>query len=144
MTASSLMWSLTWLFKRLIQLDWRKLFRVTGFQPQLTSPLLSNLWSFPRIVQVFDSTGRAIRASWIKLAIFHNFEDFCEQFTETFAKTSLVTNVREVLISFDLHVKKKWTITFCLWRSESGYEPLNLENWSFVNSNHFDATDLRF
>ena len=40
MTAPSLMWSLTWLFTSLIQREWMKPFRVTGFQPQLTSPLL--------------------------------------------------------------------------------------------------------
>ena len=28
--------------------------------------------------------------------------------------------------------------------NQSGYEPLNLENGSFLNSNNFDATDLRF
>ena len=28
--------------------------------------------------------------------------------------------------------------------SQSGYEPLNLENASFLNSDNFDATDLRF
>jgi len=27
---------------------------------------------------------------------------------------------------------------------QSGYEPLNLENGSSVNSGNFDATDLRF
>ena len=27
---------------------------------------------------------------------------------------------------------------------QSGYEPLNLENGSFVNSDNFDATNLRF
>ena len=28
--------------------------------------------------------------------------------------------------------------------NQSGYEPLNLENRSFLNSDNFDATDLRF
>ena len=28
--------------------------------------------------------------------------------------------------------------------SQSGYEPLNLENGSFLNSDNFDATILRF
>ena len=28
--------------------------------------------------------------------------------------------------------------------NQSGYEPLNLENVSFLNSDNFDATDLRF
>ena len=28
--------------------------------------------------------------------------------------------------------------------NQSGYEPLNLENGLFVNSDNFDATDLRF
>ena len=28
--------------------------------------------------------------------------------------------------------------------SQSGYEPLNLENGSSVNSDNFDATDSRF
>ena len=28
--------------------------------------------------------------------------------------------------------------------NQSGYEPLNLENGSFLNSDNFDATDLRF
>ena len=27
---------------------------------------------------------------------------------------------------------------------QSGYEPLNLENRSFLNSDNFDATDLKF
>ena len=27
---------------------------------------------------------------------------------------------------------------------QSGYEPLNLENGSFLNSDNFDATNLRF
>ena len=27
---------------------------------------------------------------------------------------------------------------------QSGYEPPNLENGSFLNSDNFDATDLRF
>ena len=28
--------------------------------------------------------------------------------------------------------------------NQSGYEPLNSENASFLNSDNFDATDLRF
>ena len=28
--------------------------------------------------------------------------------------------------------------------NQSGYEPLNLENVSFLDSDNFDATDLRF
>ena len=28
--------------------------------------------------------------------------------------------------------------------NQSGYEPLNLENRSFLNSDNFDATNLRF
>ena len=28
--------------------------------------------------------------------------------------------------------------------NKTGYEPLNLENGSFLNSDNFDATDLRF
>ena len=28
--------------------------------------------------------------------------------------------------------------------NQSGYEPLNLENGSFVNSDNFDATDFTF
>ena len=31
-----------------------------------------------------------------------------------------------------------------LFETKSGYEPLNLENGSFVDSDNFDATDLRF
>ena len=31
-----------------------------------------------------------------------------------------------------------------LINDQSGYEPLNLENGSSVNSDSFDATDLRF
>ena len=31
-----------------------------------------------------------------------------------------------------------------LYMAMSGYEPLNLENGSFLNSDNFDATDLRF
>ena len=29
-------------------------------------------------------------------------------------------------------------------KNQSGYEPLNLENGSFVNSDNFDATDLNW
>ena len=29
-------------------------------------------------------------------------------------------------------------------QDQSGYEPLNLENGLFLNSDNFDATDLRF
>ena len=28
------------------------------------------------------------------------------------------------------------------WINQSGYEPLNLENGSFLNSDNFDATDF--
>ena len=31
-----------------------------------------------------------------------------------------------------------------LFSNQSGYEPLNLENCSFLNSDNFNATDLRF
>ena len=63
-------------------------FRVMGFLPQYFASSL-NLLSFPRIAQVFDSTRRVIRASSIKRAIFHNFEDYCEQFTELFTILTL-------------------------------------------------------
>ena len=32
----------------------------------------------------------------------------------------------------------------CILCNQSGYKPLNLENGSSVNTDNFDATDLRF
>ena len=37
----------------------------------------------------------------------------------------------------------KWAASTYMY-NQSGYEPLNLENASFLNSDSFDATDLRF
>ena len=71
-----------------IRLDWMRPFRVMSFLPQYFASSL-NVLSFPRIAQVFASTGRVIRASSIKRAIFHNFEDFCEQLTELFTILTL-------------------------------------------------------
>ena len=41
-----------------------------------------------------------------------------------------------------------WVGSFGKWAAstynQSGYEPLNWENVSFLNSDNFDTTDLRF
>ena len=44
------------------------------------------------------------------------------------------------------YVRPVWAGSFGKWAAStwSGYEPLNLENASFLNSDNFDATDLRF
>ena len=46
------------------------------------------------------------------------------------------------------YVRTVWAGSFGKWAAstynQSGYEPLNLENTSFLNSDNFDATDLRF
>ena len=46
------------------------------------------------------------------------------------------------------YVRPLWAGSLGKWAAstynQSGYEPLNLENVSFLNSDNFDATDLRF
>ena len=57
-------------------------------------------------------------------------------------KSKIVTFATQHIIEFKEFLTRPKLA--CSVANQSGYEPLNLENGSFVNSDNFDATDLRF